>query len=43
MNTNEVQNEVEARGEIRELTVAELERVGGGNGVRLGPNPPTNQ
>jgi hypothetical protein len=30
MNTNELQNEVEANDEIRELTVEELDAVGGG-------------
>jgi len=44
MNTNEVQNEVDTRDETRELTLAELDWVGGGGGhVVGGPQRPVTE
>jgi hypothetical protein len=42
MNTNEVQNEVDTRDETRELTLAELDWVGGGHGG-IKPNGPVTE
>ena len=39
MNTNEVQNEVDAGDEIRELSLEELDAVGGGGGGPIAPPP----
>ena len=43
MNTNEVQNEVDTRDEIHELTLAELDRVGGGGGGHVKPQGPVTE
>jgi len=43
MNTNEVQNEVDTRDETRELTLAELDRVGGGGGAVVHPLEPVTE
>lgn len=40
MRTNELQNEVKPQDEICELTVEELESVGGGNHNLNGPGNP---
>jgi len=37
MNINEMQNEVKTHAEMRELTLAELDRVGGGSGGGVRP------
>lgn len=40
MNANEVQSEIEARDDMRELSSAELDFIGGGSGGGVRP-PPT--
>jgi hypothetical protein len=39
VNTNELQNEVETRNEMRELTVDELDTIGGGGGGVVNGGP----
>jgi hypothetical protein len=40
MNTNELQDEVDSHDEIRELTVDELDTIGGGGGGPIGGGGP---
>jgi hypothetical protein len=39
MNANELQNEVDTHEEIHELTIEELDAVGGGSGGGARPHP----
>jgi hypothetical protein len=39
MNTNELHDEVDSHDEIRELTVEELDTIGGGGGGPIGGGP----
>jgi len=42
MNTNELQNEMDTRDEMCELTIEELDAVGGGGTHTLSPGIPIN-